>query len=298
MKSRFSTLSIRLLFACSFLASVSCVSDQQESAVARQPATDPAEKTEGENKKDGESVTHDTKLRPIGPVIGKDYQVDLGAGVVMEFIWIDALSAWVGQYEVTNREFRRFRRNHDSGRFEWANRRWTLNDAWQPVVMVSHEDAEAFCDWLNQRKGLAGGNPRARLLNQKEWTMIARCGTTREYPWGDKTPPTRGNYRDITVNEAVGAEGYQNMRDGFVVSAPVERSGSNEWGLYGVGGNVFEWTSQSRGSWRAMRGASWSDYISMHLRVEATFFEDKTKRDNNVGFRVIVAPTDPSQTEP
>lgn len=76
------------------------------------------------------------------------------------------------------------------------------------------------------------------------------------------------------------------------MTAPVERSGGNEWGLYGVGGNVFEWTTDSNGVLRAMRGASWRDYIDMHLRVEAVFLESPSLRDSNVGFRVALATDD------
>lgn len=75
-----------------------------------------------------------------GPVRGQNYSVDLGGGVVMEFIWIAALNAWVGKYEVTNGEFRRFRSGHNSGSFSGHS----LNGDRQPVVQVSYEDAVAF----------------------------------------------------------------------------------------------------------------------------------------------------------
>jgi formylglycine-generating enzyme required for sulfatase activity len=187
---------------------------------------------------------------PSAPVAGQDYAVDLGDGVTMEFVWVAALNAWVGKYEVTNEEFRRFRAEHDSGDFEEDNRKFSLNGPRQPVVRVSYDSAVAFAEWLSEREGIRGSGSRVRLLTGSEWTAIARCGTNRRFPWGEGMPPTRGNYSDLTAREVFGRgwpslDGY---RDGNPVAAPVEQSGRNEWGLYGVGGNVWEWTSELSGA--------------------------------------------------
>jgi len=206
-----------------------------------------------------------------GPVRGQDYTIDLGGGVQMEFVWIADLNAWVGKYEVTNGEFRRFWSGHDSGN--------NFNGSRQPVVQVNYEDAVAFATWLSGREGLEGSGVRARLLNGNEWTAIARCGTNREFPWGDRMPPTRGNYSNLISWYSSGA--------GRTVN--VEQSGRNEWGLYGVGGNVWEWTSEQSGSSRVLRGASWNDFGSFFLRVEGRRALHPSYRVNDFGFRVVLS---------
>ena len=225
-----------------------------------------------------------------GPVRGQDYSVDLGGGVKMEFVWIGALNAWVGKYEVTNGEFRRFRSGHNSGEFTRNNRTLSLNGDRQPVVQVSYNDAVAFTQWLSGRSGVGEHGVRARLLTGDEWTAIARCGTNREFPWGDSWPPTRGNYSDLTAREQLGFTGIDGYRDGFGVTAPVDQSGRNEWGLYGVGGNVWEWTSEQSGSSRVLRGASWSGYSRGLLRVEYRHSNDPSRRHITYGFRVLLSP--------
>lgn len=49
------------------------------------------------------------------PIPGKPMAVDLGAEVTMEFVWVEPLKMWVGKYEVTNGEMRRFIPKWDSG---------------------------------------------------------------------------------------------------------------------------------------------------------------------------------------
>ena len=231
------------------------------------------------------------------PVPGQNAAVDLGGGVALNLVWIADLKLWAGKYEVTNEQFRDFRIGHDSGRFE----NFSLNGPGQPVVEVSYDDAVAFCEWLTERERAAGRLPigyRYRLPNGDEWTALARCGTTREYPWGSGTPPTFGNYGDETAklafNGEVVAGGYD---DGHAVSARVEQSGVNEWGLYGVGGNVWEWTSEVRGLSRVLRGASWRYSPPFSLRIQTLVDHDPSTQNEHIGFRVVLANVDTSVSE-
>lgn len=203
----------------------------------------------------------------------------------MEFVWIGELDLWVGKYEVTNGEYRQFRPAHDSGRFHAHS----LNGDRQPVVEVGFDDAAAYAAWLNGQDARHLGEMRYRLPSEAEWLAYARCGDERGYPWGDEMPPAYGNYHGEE-----GAESWDKIAgfdDGHPVTGPVEESGQNDWGLYGVGGNVWEVTAKAddQGGFEAWRGASWADGVAYTLR--GTTRDDGSGSPSNVnGFRLVLAP--------
>jgi formylglycine-generating enzyme required for sulfatase activity len=219
------------------------------------------------------------------PALGENWIVPrLG----MEFVWVASLNAWVGKYEVTNQEYRSFKPRYASPNFNLHS----LNDDRQPVVFVNHADAVAYAEWLTHREGRAGRLPdgyRYRLPTAQEWTALAQCGDRREYPWGSAMPPTYGNYHG---QEGAGPlpkiNGYN---DGFPVTCPVEKSGENEWGLYGVGGNVWEITIKSAKdmTFDAWRGGSWGNHHPYHLNSLCTYNFDAACRRPDVGFRLVLS---------
>jgi formylglycine-generating enzyme required for sulfatase activity len=126
--------------------------------------------------------------------------LDLGGTQKMEFVWIAPLKMWVGKYEVRNCEYRQFDPKHTSGKY----REWMLDDDDQPVVKVSWNDAQRFCNWLTgkcSKLGEAGGV--LRLPTEQEWETYAKCGDDREFPWGKEwpeTPEDRNAFRGITID--------------------------------------------------------------------------------------------------
>ncbi len=99
----------------------------------------------------------------------------------------------------------------------------------EPVVEVSWDDAKAFCVWLTKKErseGKIGPNDEYRLPTDKEWTTAA--GTTK-YPWGDQWPPPKGvaNY-------------WACQWDDYVYTSPVGSFPANPFGLYDMGGNVWQ----------------------------------------------------------
>ena len=210
-----------------------------------------------------------------------------GDGVKLEALWIEALKGWAGKYEVANDQFRRFKAEHNSGDYEGHS----LNGDRQPAANVTYDEAVRFCEWLN--KTCSSQIPRgyeARLPDGDEWSTLARCGDGREYPWGAEWPPIRGNYADETEAKALVKKwgtigGYD---DGSVVSCVVEASGRNEWGLYGVGGNVWEWTRSADRASRVLRGASWNNGYKDELRCETRYGGDPAIRYSSVGLRIVV----------
>ncbi len=217
------------------------------------------------------------------PVAGELFTVpDIG----MEFVWIEAMSCWVGKYEVTNGEYRKYKPDHDSGILHKSHE---MNGDRQPVVLVSYDEAVVFADWLNQTAQLPEGW-KARLPDGDEWMKFAQCGDGRKYPWGnDMQPPKDWNYH--------GQEGawiwykIPDHNDGFPVTCEVEKSGMNKWGLYGVGGNVWEWTSEwydSSQRERVVRGASWLDNHQDHYECACRFNYPPWLRVGGIGFRLVL----------
>jgi formylglycine-generating enzyme required for sulfatase activity len=189
---------------------------------------------------------------PSGPLtIGRDWTVpDLG----MEFVWLRDLKCWVGRYEVTNAEFRRFRSEHSSQDYKGQ----TLDADRQPAVRVRLDDARAFAQWLTSREQQAGrllSRYEYRLPVWKEWVEFAVCHSHRLYPWGNEWPPRYGNFGDETAAKLLSVDGIAGYSDGFAVSCPVDESGRSDWGLYGVAGNAWEWTAD--GATGSPQGGSW-----------------------------------------
>jgi formylglycine-generating enzyme required for sulfatase activity len=121
------------------------------------------------------------------------------------------------------------------------------------------------------------------------------------YPWGNSSIPRFGNYAD----QAAGSQ-FRDWKviadydDGHVLTAPVEESGSNSIGLFGIGGNVWEWTLQERKGRRVVRGASWltggpekawwvTADSSEQMRIDYDGFAvDPSFKSSTIGFRIVL----------
>jgi len=230
------------------------------------------------------------------PEAGSDFTFDLGAGEQLELVWIGALNGWVGKYEVTNGQYRRFKSNHNSGEYKGLS----LDSDKQPVVEVSYHHAVAYAEWLTlELKSRLPKGYHFRLPTGPEWTSFARCGDNRKYYWGNSFTPTYGNYPDDTpFNTYNKIPGYI---DGHNVSAPVEKSGMNEWGLFGVGGNVLEWTSADEivndpgiaahtGKYlKVARGGDWAVWNNVsQFRVDEKHSYSPDKALRLLGFRIVL----------
>jgi formylglycine-generating enzyme required for sulfatase activity len=205
----------------------------------------------------------------------------------MEFVWIDALKGWVGKYEVTNGEYRKKESGHTSKEYEGHS----LNGDRQPAVYVNFDDAQAYAKWLTQRDRATGHLPDGyayRLPTKDEFTAFAQCGDGREYPWGNNWPPPN----DWNYHGSEGAGSWSKIdghRDSYPVTGPVENSGKNPWGVYGVGGNVWECTTErAGGSFDAWRGASWAYDSQRYLRCSFRYDYNASHRHINLGFRLVL----------
>ena len=174
---------------------------------------------------------------------------------------------WIDQYEVTNAEFVKFvtetgyesysEEVEDSLVFvspyltpgqpvrpmSWwklvANADWQHPEGEQdsiegkenhPVVHVTYEDASAYCNWLDKE-----------LPTEAQFEYAARGGLEGEiYSWGSQ-PRHR---HEAMTNHWQGNFPYHNENsDGHANTAPVGSFPPNNYGLYDITGNVWEWVS-------------------------------------------------------
>jgi DNA-directed RNA polymerase subunit RPC12/RpoP len=220
-----------------------------------------------------------------GPMAGRNWT---SPATGMEFVWIDALKLWVGKYEVTNDEYRKKEPQHNSKGYEGHS----LNDDRQPVVHVNFDDAKAYAEWLTQQDRAALDGTRYRLPGRQEWMIYARCGDGREYPWGNRWPPPRGqNYSGAeSARRGFTIGGY---KDRFPVAAPVDRLLANPWGLHGVGDNVAELCAKESTvqAFGASCGASYLSWWQAGIRLTGAVQDDAgaAHRQSDRGFRLVLA---------
>lgn len=99
-----------------------------------------------------------------------------------------------------------------------------------PVVHVAWEDVVAYAAWAGKE-----------LPTEAEWEIAARGGhEQREFAWGDELAPEG----KMLANYWQGEFPWQNLAlDGFERTAPVGSFPPNDFGLFDMIGNVWEWTT-------------------------------------------------------
>ena len=164
-------------------------------------------------------------------------------------------SYWIGKNLITVAQFRDFTRA-TRYKFDWTNNRpqWGWVDT-MPMVMVTWDDARAYCKW-------AGGD----LPTEAQYEKAARGTDGREFPWGDTW-----NINRLCADKQ---ETYP------IGSFP---NGASPYGCLDMVGNAQEWcrdwygkdyedlstqnpTGVEKGDQRVLRGGSFSMVASENFR--------------------------------
>ena len=135
-------------------------------------------------------------------------------------VYLDAF--YMDETEVTNAMYERFTEaTGHRAPFHWENPMGVghLSKPHFPVTYVSWHDAMAYAQWAGKR-----------LPTEAEWEYAARGGQVgQRYPWGSEVSHDRANYNG------------EGERDKWNWPAPVKRFAQNDYGLYDMAGNVWEW---------------------------------------------------------
>jgi len=253
----------------------------------------PAPKAEPAAPAEGSGAVRRLAGTPVEAEAGKDWATPDG----IEFIWIDALGCWVGRFEITNGDYRLMDPAHDSGNYKGAD----LNGERQPAVRLNFAEMSTYAAWLTERERAAGRIPdgtRFRLPTRAESVACAQAGLAQEFPWGGAFPPPggAGNYADAAFHEAFPAEPWlEGYRDGHAASAPVEKSGCNAWGLFGMGGNVWETTAADAegGKFGGWHGGAFDDFQRERMTGKSFYGYMGTARGAVNGFRLVLEAPQP-----
>jgi hypothetical protein len=186
----------------------------------------------------------------------------------------------------------------------------------QPVTGISWYHAVNYCNWRSHQEGLlpayeardsldAWGlqvwvfKPDAngyRLPTEAEWEYAARGGLQhKDFPWGDAFEDGGANY-----DTDRGHKKSQWWR-----LAPVKSQRINDYGLYGMAGNVWEWCTdiyqpeaytqmddcmpvqQNGGPARVVRGGGWGSPSPEFLKVYRRSYAAPGNYNYAIGFRCV-----------
>ena len=188
----------------------------------------------------------------------------------------------------------------------WQKPGWIMDDN-HPVTHVSWQDAAAFVQWLRDKTGAP-----FRLPTEAEWEYAAGGSNHSVYSWGNDEPTAgnEGNIADLRFSEAYPQWKYPVLRavdDRYAHTAPVGSYVPNDFGLYDMTGNVWEWCADrysatyytiapdtdpkgaDDGAERVHRGGGF-DWELPYLRVAKRRRGEEHLAAANIGFRLALSP--------
>lgn len=162
-----------------------------------------------------------------------------------------------------------------------------------PLTDLGWNYAVMFCNKLSSITGKTWTLP-----TEAEWEYACRAGTDTPFSFGDKL--------DFSLANFDGNHPYGGGRKGIYLGrpAPVGSYVPNQWGIYDMHGNVWEWcqdfyadydmddlidpSGSAKGTYRVIRGGGWYDR-GRFLRSATRRYETKPRFGSFiVGFRAVL----------
>ncbi|MFC5865089.1 formylglycine-generating enzyme family protein [Acidicapsa dinghuensis] len=168
------------------------------------------------------------------------------------------------------------------------------NRSTHPVVHVSWNDAAAYTAWAHKS-----------LPTEAQWEYAARGGLDQKlFPWGDELTPNGQHLCNVYQGNFPFED---TAEDGYTGTCPVDAFAPNNYGIYSVIGNVWEWCADwfhipnptalelrdpagpSEGGSKVMKGGSFLCHASYcnRYRVAARTRNTPDSSASNVGFRCV-----------
>jgi len=179
---------------------------------------------------------------------------------------------YIGETELTQAQWKAV-----IGATPWATQNYVQEGDRYPASCVSWHKAQIFTKKLSEISGRV-----VRLPTTAEWEYACRAGTTTAYSFGN-TDHGMGDYAWYG-----GFRGDGNITDDKFAHA-VKSKKPNQWGLYDMHGNVWEWCEnrhESNAS-RVVRGGAWNDSPA-DCRSAYRGWVPSTEGYGHGGFRVVV----------
>jgi formylglycine-generating enzyme required for sulfatase activity len=198
----------------------------------------------------------------------------------------------IDKYEVTNKRYKRF---IDATGYkvpwsqepamapyiwDWQKRMYPDGKGDDPVVLVSWEDARAFCAWAGKR-----------IPTEAEWEKAARGAKGKPYPWGNDWGNGKANTSESGLKQTAPAGSF--------------KEDVSEYGVNDLAGNVSEWVEEwfapypgnpmtsyeERNKYRVLRGGSW-DYAHSIANGYHRQYALPQSQMTAIGFRCVKAAND------
>ena len=218
----------------------------------------------------------------------------------------------MGVTEVTLQQYQQFARDHTNGLYGKPGvvirYGFSMDEPSYPVIRVSWDQANAFCQWLSEKTGR-----KVSLPTEAQWEWACRAGTDSATSFGDDvtryplfanmSDPTSDNRRTnyMPSNHWTLAQKNRVAADKAHCLNDVGAYEANAFGLKDMHGNVAEWTRSEQRPYpysdsdgrnasgpgrKVVRGGSWND---RPIRSTSSYrlSYPSWQRVYNVGFRIV-----------